>query len=82
MDGKRVLEERLREAVCVGDTDAVQDLVNLGVDVNARQPVGGWYLSLLESRTFLIRHTCPYRKQILWLILEIYKQNCINKLFI
>lgn len=42
MDGKRVLEERLREAVCVGDTDAVQDLVNLGVDVNARQSVGGW----------------------------------------
>lgn len=42
MDTKRILEERLREAVCVGDTDAVQDLVNLGVDVNARQPVSGW----------------------------------------
>jgi len=40
---ERVLEERLREAVCLGDTDAVQDLVNLGVDVNARQPVNGWY---------------------------------------
>ncbi|KAM0726863.1 Ankyrin repeat domain-containing protein 40 [Formica fusca] len=39
---ERVLEERLREAVCVGDTDAVQDLVNLGVDVNARQSVTGW----------------------------------------
>lgn len=43
---ERVLEERLREAVCIGDTDAVQDLVNLGVDVNARQSVTGWYLSL------------------------------------
>lgn len=42
MDNKRVLEERLREAVCVGDTDAVQNLVNLGVDVNARQAVSGW----------------------------------------
>ncbi|XP_032663691.1 ankyrin repeat domain-containing protein 40-like [Odontomachus brunneus] len=42
MDNKRIFEERLREAVCVGDTDAVQDLVNLGVDVNARQPVSGW----------------------------------------
>lgn len=42
---ERVLEERLREAVCIGDTDAVQDLVNLGVDVNARQSVTGWYLS-------------------------------------
>ncbi|CAL1679626.1 unnamed protein product [Lasius platythorax] len=38
---ERVLEERLREAVCVGDTDAVQDLVNLGVDVNTRS-VNGW----------------------------------------
>jgi len=41
-----LLEERLREAVCIGDTDVVQDLVNLGVDVNARQSVTGWYLSL------------------------------------
>lgn len=39
---ERVLEERLREAVCIGDTDAVQDLVNLGVDVNARHSVTGW----------------------------------------
>ncbi|XP_014483820.1 PREDICTED: ankyrin repeat domain-containing protein 40-like [Dinoponera quadriceps] len=42
MDHKRLLEERLREAVCEGDTDAVQDLVNIGVDVNARQAVSGW----------------------------------------
>lgn len=47
---ERVLEERLREAVCVGDTDAVQELVNLGVDVNARHSVNGWYaLDLLRS---------------------------------
>ncbi|EZA56410.1 hypothetical protein DMN91_009839 [Ooceraea biroi] len=39
---ERVLEERLREAVCVGDVDAVQEFINLGVDVNARQPVSGW----------------------------------------
>ncbi|XP_072765099.1 ankyrin repeat domain-containing protein 40 [Anoplolepis gracilipes] len=39
---ERILEERLREAVCVGDTDAVQELVNLGVDVNARQSLTGW----------------------------------------
>lgn len=39
---ERVLEERLREVVCVGDTDAVQELVNLGVDVNARHSVNGW----------------------------------------
>jgi len=42
---ERVLEERLRERVCLGDTEAVQDLLTLGVDVNAREPVSGWYLS-------------------------------------
>lgn len=39
---ERMLEERLRERVCLGDTDGVQDLLNLGVDVNAREPVSGW----------------------------------------
>ncbi|XP_012060943.1 PREDICTED: ankyrin repeat domain-containing protein 40-like [Atta cephalotes] len=39
---ERVLEERLRERVCLGDTEAVQDLLTLGVDVNAREPVSGW----------------------------------------
>lgn len=41
---ERVLEERLREKVCLGDIEAVQDLLNLGVDVNAPEPVSGWYL--------------------------------------
>ena len=39
---KTILEEQLREAACVGDTDAVQELVNLGVDVNARHAINGW----------------------------------------
>ncbi|XP_011160890.2 ankyrin repeat domain-containing protein 40 isoform X1 [Solenopsis invicta] len=38
---ERMLEERLRERVCLGDTDGVQDLLNVGVDVNARD-VNGW----------------------------------------
>ncbi|KAL0130539.1 hypothetical protein PUN28_002282 [Cardiocondyla obscurior] len=39
---ERMLEERLRERVCFGDEDGVRDLLNLGVDVNARQPGSGW----------------------------------------
>ncbi|XP_043528751.1 ankyrin repeat domain-containing protein 40-like [Frieseomelitta varia] len=42
MENKTVLEERLRKAACVGDTDVVQELLNLGVDVNARQSYNGW----------------------------------------
>ncbi|XP_014207388.1 ankyrin repeat domain-containing protein 40 isoform X1 [Copidosoma floridanum] len=40
MDEKRILEEQLREAACIGDTDAVQELINLGVDVN--HAINGW----------------------------------------
>ncbi|XP_043784564.1 ankyrin repeat domain-containing protein 40-like [Apis laboriosa] len=42
MENKRILEERLRKAACVGDTDVVQELLNLGVDVNTRHSVNGW----------------------------------------
>ncbi|KAF7381607.1 ankyrin repeat domain-containing protein 40-like [Vespula maculifrons] len=39
---EQILEERLRKAACIGDTDVVQELVNLGVDVNTRHSVNGW----------------------------------------
>lgn len=42
----KVLEERMREAARNGNTDVVQDLVDMGIDVNARQPDNGWYLTL------------------------------------
>lgn len=42
MDEKKILEDHLREAACVGDTDAVQELINLGVDVNAKHSINGW----------------------------------------
>ncbi|KZC14655.1 Ankyrin repeat domain-containing protein 40 [Dufourea novaeangliae] len=37
-----VLEERLKEAVCFGDIEAVQQLLNIGVDVNAQNFHNGW----------------------------------------
>ncbi|KAJ8678873.1 hypothetical protein QAD02_014660 [Eretmocerus hayati] len=42
MDETKLLEEKLREAACVGDTDAVQGLINLGVDVNTQHSINGW----------------------------------------
>lgn len=44
MERIRILEGRLRQATCDGDTEAVQELLNLGVDVNARF-VDTWYYS-------------------------------------
>ncbi|XP_076646113.1 ankyrin repeat domain-containing protein 40 [Halictus rubicundus] len=42
MSSKKILGERLREAASVGDADAVQELLNLGADVNARYNDNGW----------------------------------------
>lgn len=38
-----VLEEKLREAACVGDIEAVQALVAQNVNVNSQNSVNGWY---------------------------------------
>ncbi|XP_015179404.1 PREDICTED: ankyrin repeat domain-containing protein 40-like isoform X2 [Polistes dominula] len=63
MEYKQVLEERLRKASCIGDTDAVQELVNLGVDVNTRHNVNGWTplhwackRGFLEVAALLLKH--------------------------
>lgn len=51
---EKLFEERLRERASVGDIEGVQDLLNLGIDVNAREPGSGWYLSFqLRFRTFM-----------------------------
>ncbi|XP_078053077.1 ankyrin repeat domain-containing protein 40 [Augochlora pura] len=42
MDSKKILGERLREAVNVGDIGVVKELLNLGADVNARHFRNGW----------------------------------------
>lgn len=37
-----ILEEKLREATCVGDLEAVQILLHQNVNVNSQNPVNGW----------------------------------------
>ncbi|KAL1488984.1 hypothetical protein ABEB36_014764 [Hypothenemus hampei] len=37
-----ILEEKLREASCVGDIEAVEILLSQNVDVNSQNPVNGW----------------------------------------
>ncbi|KAF5270194.1 hypothetical protein FQR65_LT05674 [Abscondita terminalis] len=36
------LEEKFREAACVGDTEALQTLISQNIDVNSKNAVNGW----------------------------------------
>lgn len=47
------LEEHLREAAAMGDIKAVHEFINLGVDVNARNAMNGWYLFFSNNHFYL-----------------------------
>lgn len=42
MDRIKYLEEQLREAACLGDIEAVCELVAKGIDINAQHEMNGW----------------------------------------
>lgn len=42
MDKHKILEEKLREAACIGDIDAVAELLAKGIDPNAKHKINGW----------------------------------------
>lgn len=42
-----VLEEKLREAACIGDIEAVLNIVSQNIDVNSQNSVNGWYLIII-----------------------------------
>ena len=42
MELMRDNEEKLREACCYGDIDAMADLIQRGVNVNSCNAVNGW----------------------------------------
>jgi hypothetical protein len=42
MDRSKSLEDTLREACCIGDIEGVEELVNKGIDVNAKNNINGW----------------------------------------
>lgn len=42
MDKLAVLEEKLREAACIGDIDSVVELLAKGIDPNAKHKINGW----------------------------------------
>ncbi|KAJ4444368.1 ankyrin repeat domain-containing protein 40-like [Periplaneta americana] len=42
MDRSKALEENLREASCIGDVEGVEELINKGVNVNAKHDINGW----------------------------------------
>lgn len=37
-----ILEEKLREAACIGDTEAVLTLISQNIDINSKNSVNGW----------------------------------------
>lgn len=39
-----ILEEKLREAACVGDTEAVLNILSQNIDINSQNSVNGWYI--------------------------------------
>jgi len=42
MDQNKVFEDKLREAACFGDEDAVRKLVEKGVNINSQHEINGW----------------------------------------
>ncbi|PSN42668.1 hypothetical protein C0J52_13029 [Blattella germanica] len=42
MDRTKSLEENLREASCIGDIEGVEELINKGINVNAKHDINGW----------------------------------------
>lgn len=42
MELQKQQEEKLREACCYGDTDAVMTLISRGVNVNSQHEINGW----------------------------------------
>lgn len=39
-----ILEEKLREAACTGDAEAVLNILSQNIDVNSQNSVNGWYM--------------------------------------
>ena len=42
MDPRKADEETLREAACIGDSVAVTDLLDKGLNVNCKHAMNGW----------------------------------------
>lgn len=42
MESSKLDEEKLREAACYGDLEAVQMLIKKGVNVNSQHTINGW----------------------------------------
>ncbi|KAL1452699.1 hypothetical protein WDU94_006903 [Cyamophila willieti] len=42
MERMKYLEEQLRESACLGDIEAVCELVSKGIDINAQHEMNGW----------------------------------------
>lgn len=46
MESSKLDEEKLREASCYGDLEAVNLLLKKGVNINSQHNINGWYVTL------------------------------------
>lgn len=44
-----ILEEKLREAACLGDIKTVENLIKENININSRQKANGWYETILMT---------------------------------
>lgn len=42
MESAKLEEEKVREAACYGDLDAIRVLVTKGVNINSQHSINGW----------------------------------------
>ena len=42
MDRTKTAEDTLREAACIGDIEGVEELLNKGININAKHDINGW----------------------------------------
>lgn len=42
MELQKILEEKLREAACIGNFETVSELLDKGIDPNTKHAINGW----------------------------------------
>ena len=67
MESAKLDEEKLREAACYGDLDAVKTLIMKGVNVNAQHSINGWLVSFsMIHSNFLTIYCNLFRTALHW----------------
>lgn len=89
MESAKLDEEKLREAACYGDLEAIKTLLKKGVNINSQHSINGWYdkrflkFLLTTVNTFiqnLGQHCIGLQKEINLMLLIAYFQMELRKI--